>query len=96
MKRKEIAPLIEALETDNTTALRQLAREQGLEIEELLFRVFEAAAVVYSTKREPSRSQFFEAVLTIGKELDSAAIAWAILDRKRREEAAEASKARGW
>lgn len=89
MKRQDIAPIIEALETDNTSALRQIGREQGLDIEALLYRILEGAGVVYATKREPSRSDFFTALMTIGKELDSEAIAWGIQERKRRTDESE-------
>lgn len=92
MKAKEVTPYIEALETDNTSALRQIGREQGLNIEALLCRIFEAAGIVYATKKEPTRSKFFDALMTIGQELDSEAIAWAIIERQRRIDTAEQKK----
>jgi hypothetical protein len=91
VKARDVKPFIEALETDNPSALRQIGREQRLDLEALLVRIFEAAGVVYATKKEPTRSKFFEALLVIGQELDSEAIAWAIIERKRRTDTAAAA-----
>ena len=94
MNAKEVTPFIEALETDNTSALRQLGREQGLNIEALLCRIFEAAGIVYATKKEPTRSEFFKALMVIGRELDSEALAWSIIERQRRIDTAAQREAK--
>lgn len=84
---------MEALQTDNITAIRHLGREAQLDTEALLVHLWESAGVVYATKKEPNRSEFFNALLVLGKELDSPAIAWAILERNRREEIANFKRA---
>lgn len=91
MNRKLIENLAEALETDNTSALRQIGREAKLDPEALLVAITEAAGIVHATGKDPRRSPFFEALLLVGKELDNPAIAWAIIERKRREEAKAAA-----
>lgn len=91
-ERLLINSLIEALEADNTSALRHIAREFGLLPESLLYKTLEAAGIVWATGREPKRSEFFEALLVLGQEIDSEAIAWAIIERKRREDNKEANK----
>ena len=91
-ERLLINSLIEALEADNTSALRHIAREFGLLPESLLYKTLEAAGVVYATGKEPTRSEFFSALLLIGQEIDSEAIAWGIIERKRRDDRKEATK----
>lgn len=93
MNKKLITALAEALETDNRSAIRQLGREAGLDPEALLVHLTEAAGIVYATKKEPARSEFFSALMTLGRELDSPGIAWGILERKRREELSEYRRA---
>jgi len=91
MERKRIEALIEALEADNLSAVRQLGREWNLNPEALLIHLTEAAGVVYATKREP-KSNFFNALMLIGQELDSPGITWGIIERKRREKLTETKK----
>lgn len=90
--RKIVTHLIEALESDNTTAVRQIGREFALNPEALLYHTLEAAGVVYATHKEPSRSDFFDSLLIVGKELDSEAVAWGILERTRRDNLKESKK----
>jgi hypothetical protein len=84
--------LMEALQTDNPAALRAIGREAKLETETLIYHTLEAAGLLFAIGKEPKRSPLFEALLTVGKELDSAGIAWGIIERKRREERAESKQ----
>lgn len=92
-QKQLITNLAEALEADNAAALRAIGREAKLETEALLFHTLEAAGLVYATSKEPKRSKLFEALLVVGQELDSAGIAWGIIERKRREKLQESKKA---
>lgn len=92
-QKQLITNLAEALEADNAAALRAIGREAQLETEALLFHTLEAAGLVYATSKEPKRSKLFEALLVVGQELDSAGIAWGIIERKRREKLTESKKA---
>lgn len=93
MKEKElVSNLMEALQTDNAAALRAIGREAKLDTEALIFHTLEAAGLLYAIAKEPKRSPLFDALMTLGKELDSAGIAWGIIERKRREEKAESKR----
>ena len=92
LNKEKITALIEALESDNLSAIRQLGKEWKLDSEALLVHLTEAAGIVYATKKEPTRSEFFSALLLVGRELDSPGIAWGILERRRRENLAENKK----
>lgn len=90
MNKATVKLMSEALQTNNPSAVRQLGREHNLDTETLLAYLMEAAGILYATKKEPSRAPFFEALMTLGAELDAPAIAWAKIERKRREAAPEA------
>jgi len=83
--KRLIMAMSEALETNNTSAIRQIGRESDLEPEALITYLTEAAGQLYARRKEPQRAPFFDALMTLGRELDSPAIAWGILERKRRE-----------
>lgn len=84
--KKIVWAIMDTLEADNTTALRFIAKEFGLLPESLLYHTLEAAGIVYANGKEPTRSDFFDALLVIGQEIDSEGIAWGIQERKRREQ----------
>lgn len=91
-QKQLITNLAEALEADNAAALRAIGREAKLDTEALIFHALEAAGLVYATSKEPKRSKLFEALLVVGQELDSAGIAWGIIERKRREKLTESKQ----
>lgn len=91
-EKELVSHLMEALQTDNPAALRAIGREAKLETEQLIYHTLEAAGLLFAIGKEPKRSPLFDALLTLGKELDSAGIAWGIIERKRREEKAESKK----
>lgn len=86
-----ITALTDALKSDNTAAIRALGREYGQTSEQLTFALLEATALIYASGKQP-RSELYSALMTLGRELDSEAIAWAIQERTRREERAEIAK----
>lgn len=92
MNKSLVKLLGEALQTNNPSAIRQIGRENNLDAEALIVYLTEAAGILYATKKEPTRSPFFEALMTLGTELDAPAIAWAVIERKRREALPEAKK----
>jgi hypothetical protein len=92
MEKKIITAIMEALETDNPPAARALAREYDLDPEGLLYYLLEAAGLVYASGKEPKRSEFFEALITLGREVDSEGVTWGIVERARREKRAETEK----
>ena len=92
--KKLINALTEALQNDNAAAIRALGREYKQTPEELTFALLEAAGLLYAGAKEPRNSELYKALMTLGRELDSEAIAWAIQERTRREEIAEAKKER--
>jgi hypothetical protein len=92
--RKLINALTEALQNDNTAAIRALGREHNQTAEELTFLLFEAAGLIYASGKEPRSSEIYKALLTLGRELDSEAIAWSIQERTRRAEIAAAREDR--
>jgi hypothetical protein len=83
-----------ALQNDNTAAIRALGREYQQNTEQLTFALLESAGLIYASGKEPKSSELYQALLTLGKELDSEAIAWAIQERTHRQEIAEMKKER--
>jgi hypothetical protein len=92
MNKAAVKLLAEALETNNASAIRQIGRENNLTAEALMVYLTEAAGLLWATNKQPSRSPLFEALMTLGTELDAPAIAWAVIERKRRERLPQAKK----
>lgn len=84
MDKKLIRLLSEALENDNTSAIRQIVRGANLTPEAALLHLWECAGLLIATNRTPKRSAFFDALALIGNTLDSEAIAWGNLEQLRR------------
>jgi hypothetical protein len=89
-----ITALTTALQNDNTAAIRALGREYKQTPEQLTFALLESAGLLYASGKEPKNSELYKALMTLGRELDSEAIAWAIQERTHREQIAEMKKER--
>lgn len=95
--KKLVTALTEALQNDNTAAIRAIGREYQQTPEALTFALFESTGLIYASGKQPRNSDIYEALLILGRELDSEAIAWAIQEKARRDTKAEEAKtSKGW